>query len=477
VNVPSYEFLGFAALVALLINCSAAPLWRCGVLLVANAAFLLSFSPDPVRLVPFLGFIAFGYAGVKLAERCKRGEGFAALTVGALALFCWLKQYAFVPHGMFLPFTYMTVGLSYVFFRVVHLIVDAFQGSLPGRVGLVSYLNYTLNFTSLVSGPIQLYPEYRRTESEQPAPLDASVAGAALERIIVGLFKVSVASPLLFWAHGRCITLLSASVLSIERIADAAVLLAVFPVYLYMNFSGYTDCVIGVGRFLRLELPENFDRPFAARGFIDFWGRWHMSLSNWFKTYVYSPLLMELMRRFPSADVQPFLGVFVYFVTFFLVGVWHGQTTMFLFYGVLQGVGVSVNKVYQILMTKRLGRARYRDLCARPLYASLSRGMTFGWFAFTLLWFWSSWGQLGAFVALLGWPAVVLAVGLLVVGAALVLSAMEGARERFARGADSVPFLTSRYMRTAWCTALIGITLSLTVVLNAPAPHIVYKGF
>jgi D-alanyl-lipoteichoic acid acyltransferase DltB (MBOAT superfamily) len=478
VNVPSYEFLGFAALVALLINVSGAPLWRRWVLLLANVAFVLSFTHDSAQLAPFAGLLALGYAGVKIGESRKFGALCAGFVVSLLLAFCWLKRYAFVPSAAFLPFPYLTVGMSYVFFRIAHLVVDAFSGALPGRVGLVSYLSYTLSFTSLVSGPIQMYADYLRTESEKPASLDAPAVGKALERIVAGLFKVSVLSPLLSYAHDRCVAALSAGLPVSERIVDAALIVGVFPVYLYVNFSGYTDFVIGAARFLRLELPENFNNPFAAKGFIDFWGRWHMTLSGWFKAYVYSPFFLTLIRRFPSPGVQPALGVFVYFATFFLVGLWHGQTTMFLLYGVLQGLGVSLNKLYQIAMTRRLGRTKYRELCANPVYSSLSRGITFAYFAVTLLWFWATWGQLAQYVSLLGAVPVVLSV-LLLVGVATVLLAAAESVEAYLRsaGAGLASLFASRYARVACCALLLGITLSVTAVLNAPAPHIVYKAF
>ena len=207
--------------------------------------------------------------------------------------------------------------MSYVFFRVLHLVIDAYQESLPDRIGILAYVSYALNFTSFVSGPIQFYPEYRRTEIERPATLNAATASAAIVRIVTGFFKVSVISPVLFFAHERSLAaLLTAPLRPLSASGTLAAVVAVFPLYLYANFSGYMDFVIGVARFLRLELPENFDRPFAAQGFIDFWSRWHMTLSNWLKTYVYSPLLLALMHRYPSPRVGPLLGVAVYFVTF-----------------------------------------------------------------------------------------------------------------------------------------------------------------
>jgi D-alanyl-lipoteichoic acid acyltransferase DltB (MBOAT superfamily) len=279
-------------------------------------------------------------------------------------------------------------------------------------------------------------------------------------------------------AHTACVSWFSGNVPFDLRVYDAGLILAIFPVYVYINFSGYMDCVIGAARFLKLELPENFNAPLFAQGFIDFWGRWHMTLSTWFKTYVYSPMLSSAMRRFPAPAMQPALGILAYFFTFFLVGIWHGQTTMFLFYGILQGAGVSVNKLYQIAMVQRLGHARYRALCAQLPYASLSRGLTFTYFAFSLLWFWSpSWEQLGTFFSLLGIAGAACAITLVIIGATIVLSAIAYLGECLRNMKSLDPLLTSHYARAAWCTMLATLILSVTAMLNAPAPHIIYKGY
>jgi D-alanyl-lipoteichoic acid acyltransferase DltB (MBOAT superfamily) len=363
-----------------------------------------------------------------------------------------------------------------VFFRVVHLMVDAYQGALPERIGPVAYINYTLNFTCLVAGPIQLYADYRRYESAKPAELAWNAVRTALGRIVTGFFKVSVLSPLVWYFHSRSLEALLGAQGAAERVGFAALVLALFPVYLYFNFSGYTDVVIGAARFLRLELPENFNKPFAARGFIDFWSRWHMSLANWVKTYVYFPLVMALMRRFPSPKLEPLFSVVGYFVAFFLVGVWHGTTSMFVVLGVLLGLGVSVNKLYQIEMIRKLGRKRYLALCEIPFYAAVSRGLTFTWWAISALWFWSSWTQLAQIAALLG-PGGLASLFITLAGAAsLVLWAPEAGR-RIARLVPAALRLPPLYARTVWYTALVVITVSVTVVLEAPAPHIVYRSF
>ncbi|MBV8722188.1 MAG: hypothetical protein JO277_08570 [Candidatus Eremiobacteraeota bacterium] len=473
-NVPSLQFLAFCALVAALLAASASGKWRRAILLVANVAFLATFAQHVTSLVPFAGFLAAGYVAMLVADR-HRGKliGLVALLTILVVGFCWLKRYVFFPDWMLLPNVFVTVGLSYAFFRVVSLVVDAYGGVLPGHVGVAAYLNYTINFTSFVAGPIQMYPQFLRNEVEAPAPLDAPIAARAVERIVTGFFKVTVLSPVLFYAQERAVAAAASTLSPLASIADAVLILAIYPIYLYVNFSGYTDAVIGAARFLRLELPENFNRPFASRGCIEFWGRWHMSLSNWFKTYVYSPLLLGLMRRFPKRGADLLLGVVAYFVTFFLVGVWHGQTVMFFILGVLCGGGVSLNKLFELTMVRRYGRTQYQALCSGALFEALSNGLTYLWFAVTLTFSWMSWQQLADLAARFGVATLAgAAVALVLVTAASYRLVRLNAGVALARAIAAPP-----YVRQAWYAALATIVVSTAVLLNAPAPHIVYKAF
>jgi len=481
VSVPSVAFLAFALVGAVVFNASSAPLWGRVVLLVLNIAFFCSFLHGAASAVPYLAFLSIGYLGVTLLHRRSATWSFLLFLALLLGGFFILKRYSFVPSSLEIPFVYASVGLSYVFFRVLHLVIDARQGALPGAVGPLSYVNYTLNFTALVSGPIQLYPDYRRSETARP-PLDLFIVAGAFERIVIGFFKVAIVSLLLLRLQNEAIDRLSTQPDFAARALDFAVICASYPLFLYANFSGYTDFVIGVARLYRIALPENFARPFLAENFIGFWGRWHITLSSWLKTYVYTPLLMSLMRRFPAPSVEPYLGVIAYFVTFFLVGAWHGQTSMFLFFGILQGGGVAANKLYQVTMTARLSRKTYRALAANPVYAAWSRGLTFTWFALTMLWFWSSWGQLGDFVATAGWGAILAAFALLLVAATAILALChmlvarhdaEIARDETAADLPS----PSRYWRTVTTTAMIVIIAAFTLILNGPAPDVVYKNF
>jgi len=255
-------------------------------------------------------------------------------------------------------------------------------------------------------------------------------------------------------------------------------LAVVYPLFLYANFSGYIDIVIALARLMRVRLPENFDRPFSASSFIDFWNRWHITLSTWLKTYVYNPLLLTLMRRISSRALEPFLGVFCFFVTFFLIGIWHGRTSEFVFFGVLQGCGVAVNKLWQLGLNRGLGRKSYKALAKNAIYNAFGRGLTFSWFAFTVFWFWADWKKINMIFTALGttqWAGVWLVVWLCATPVLAVWEWLRAALLSIETGGR--PVLTSRYARVVYASALGLVAFVVTVLLNQPAPGIVYKAF
>lgn len=474
----SIDFLGYAFLVALASNLSRSIVWRQFVLLIGSIGFLGFFSHSVAAFLPLAAFLAFGFASLRMMGAGKTRAFVPLLILGILG-FAWLKKYAFIPPALFLRHPYLALGLSYIFFRVLHLIIDARNQELSRKVSIVSYINYTLNFTTLVSGPIQRYQDFAAAQlAPVPLPMDIFIAGEALRRIVVGFFKVNVLSLGLSMIQNSAVIALGTASSANQRVLNGITIGAVYPLYLYCNFSGYIDIVIGIARFLRIELPENFDRPFSSDNFIVFWSRWHITLSTWLKTYVYNPLLIATMRRWPSAAVEPFLGVFAYFVTFFLVGVWHGQTSVFLCFGFLQGLGVSATKLYQVLMTRKLGRKEYKELSRSWLYNVAARGLTYTWFAFTLLWFWSNWTKLGEMARALRAPEMALVWLAIFVGASVILEFWEIIRERVLSvriGGEKV--FDSRYSHTVLCTACVVASIAVGVLLNAPAPDIVYKAF
>jgi alginate O-acetyltransferase complex protein AlgI len=479
-NVASLDFLGFSLVVAIVYNLGRPLAWRQAVMTVANLAFLATFSMKLLSWLPFAAFIVLGYISYLLIRNRINGA-FLPFLCAVLVSFFWLKKYTFLPSQSFLTFPYVTLGLSYILFRILHLLIDTHEQVIDDFVGPVAFLNYTLNFTAVISGPIQRYQDYAASQlaAERPG-LDIIDAGQAMERIVFGYFKISVMGFVLQTLQNHFLNGLSATAASplAARVFSGALIGASYPLYLYFNFSGYTDIVIGVARCIRLSLPENFDRPFSSTNFLEFWGRWHITLSFWLKTYVYSPLLKALMNRFRDPGLAAYLGVFSYFVTFFLIGVWHGRTSVFVVFGLLQGLGVSGNKLYQILMTKRLGKKGYKSLSTQEWYKALSRGFTFTFFAFSLVWFWSNWQQMGIIVRSLGAGAIVLGWLLVLALATLLLSAWQRLRVlALSVQRDRQPLILSRYTRVVWNTALVVVLIVVLKVLSVPAPDVVYRAF
>ena len=471
-----FPFVVFALAVAILYQAWTSAAWRQAVLLVSSLVCLFSFSLSWQAYIPLAAFLTLGYAGLRWTLATPKA--FMPALVALLAVFIWLKQYAFVPGAWLLPFPYVTIGLSYICFRVLHLIIAARYGALPNVPGAVSYFLYTANFLTLASGPIQLYPDYVKSR-DLAASRRVSVEeiAEALERIIKGLFKTNVLALIFSTLRTHALSAVTDSETAGMKMIAATVTFAAYPLFLYCNFSGFIDLVIGAGGLLGWKLPENFNRPFAADNFMEFWSnRWHITLSSWLKTYVYNPLLIALMRRGFSPAMEPFLGVLAFFVTFFLVGIWHGQTQEMLLYGVLLGLGVSINKLFQVLLTKRLGRKRYNALSSGALYTACSRGLTFAYVALTLVLFWSNWKQMREMQASLGAASTWAVCGVIVLGSTAVIAMWESVRSHIINGPwNEVPF--SQFVRTTISTALLVALLAISLLMNQPAPDIIYKGF
>jgi alginate O-acetyltransferase complex protein AlgI len=474
---PSFEFVGFAILVALFVASGRSLLWRQSVMLVASIVFLASFSDDPLAFLPFAGFLLAGYIALRLTER-KPDPMFPVAIVGTLLLFFWIKRYAFVPSGLWLTRPYVTIGLSYILFRLLHLIIevrsDPSCASLPFR----TYLGYLVGFNTLVAGPIQLFDDYAAQHGVSSTNLSRQDLRDASERIIIGLFKTNVLAAVLAHSRDEYLSMLSSTGGESSRLLAGAATFILYPLFLYCNFSGYIDIVIGVTRLMSYRLPENFDRPFSATSFIDFWNRWHITLSRWFRIYVYNPLLIALLRRFPARRYESLWATAALFVTFFLVGAWHGQTMAFLFYGFLQGLGISVNKIYQLTMARTLGKKRYALLSSGTLYEVFARGLTFTWFTFTLTWFWASWHD-----AATVWAALSPASWLIVWSAILLFSS--GAlwaweivrRDMLSIQWSGAPLLNARRVRAAWYSALFVVVIAVVLLSKQSAPENVYRNF
>ncbi len=158
----------------------------------------------------------------------------------------------------------------------------------------------------------------------------------------------------------------------------------VFFVWLYLDFSAYSDIAVGIGTLLGVVTPENFDRPLLSRNMIQFWERWHISLSMFVRRQVFIPLQMALMRRTDAAFPLA-CAIVATAVAFLVTGLWHGLTIGFLLWGLLQGAGVIVTRLYSQILQKRLGAKGVRAYLANPWIQAAAIVITFEYQAAVLI--------------------------------------------------------------------------------------------
>jgi D-alanyl-lipoteichoic acid acyltransferase DltB (MBOAT superfamily) len=261
------------------------------------------------------------------------------------------------------PSDLVWLGFSYVAFRLIHTLRDRQTGQLP-TLTLREFTTYVLFFPSYIAGPIdrveRFVVEYRELqgasnkwqvadeENRQHATCHlqsyASRYWQGGARILTGLFKKFVIADTL--ALGMSLTAVNA-----EQATSTFwlwVLLYGYALRLYFDFGGYTDIAIGIGILFGVKLPENFRRPYLSTNITTFWQRWHMSLSDWARFYIFSPLSRSLLRRKrrPSgaAPSNTIILLTAHLTTMAVIGLWHGITVNFFIWGLWQGVALFGHK-------------------------------------------------------------------------------------------------------------------------------------
>lgn len=233
------------------------------------------------------------------------------------------------------------LGFSYVAFRLIHVLRDRQTGKLP-EISLRDHLTYIIFFPAYTAGPIDRAEHFAPEMQQLPTIqiLEAPRWTIGLGRIASGLFKKFVFADLL--------ALIALDVVSADQISsagDAWVLLYAYAFRLYLDFSGYTDIAIGLGILFGILLPENFNRPYLKNNITAFWQSWHMTLSNWVRFYVFSPLSRSMLRwnRRPSTNIIILIS---HVATMVIIGLWHGITINFVIWGLWHAIGLFIHKVW-----------------------------------------------------------------------------------------------------------------------------------
>ncbi len=264
------------------------------------------------------------------------------------------------------------IGFSYVVLRLIDLARAVIEKRHPPPDALDT-VNYLVPFHMLAAGPIQSYDDYR-SRPDLPERPTAKRTLDGVDRIATGLVKKFVLAQLI------------ASTLLTEFRAPfpySILELQAYYVWVYLDFSAYSDIAVGVGTLLGLRTPENFQKPLLARNMIDFWDRWHITLSLFIRRNVFIPLQVALSRRFGGSPPL-LIGCAAFTVSFLVCGLWHGIAMPFVLWGAMHALGLVVCNVYRHVLKARLGRSGMQTyLASRPI-RFVAVFITFQWVASSL---------------------------------------------------------------------------------------------
>lgn len=223
------------------------------------------------------------------------------------------------------------IGLSYVTFQMISYLVDVWHGNVPAEKNFLSLSTYLLFFPKLISGPITRYKPFA-LQMEDLNPSADNIAGG-IRRLLTGFVKRTLVANQLALMANAVFNLPTANV----EPKFAWLALIAYTLQIYFDFYGYTDMAIGLGMMMGIRLPENFNFPYIAQSISDFWRRWHITLSTWFREYVFYPLER---RRFKWAGQQINM-----ILVFLLTGLWHGFKPTFIVWGLLHGFALAIESL------------------------------------------------------------------------------------------------------------------------------------
>lgn len=273
----------------------------------------------------------------------------------------WLAEHLLHAKPLFaLPHVKLPLGISFLAFHCVSYVIDVYRGAAAAQRNLVSLSLYISLFPQLIAGPIIRYHEICHQFSARS--ISSAMFAQGTQRFVVGLGKkMLVANTVASAADGIF-------ALPVEQLSPGLAWLGAicYTLQIYFDFSGYSDMAIGLGLMFGFQFPENFNFPYAAQSIQQFWRRWHMSLSNWFRDYLYIPL---------GGSRYGALRTCLNLLTiFFLCGLWHGASWTFVIWGLYHGA---------FLGMERLGLDKVMERMWRPVrHAYMMLVVIVGWVVF-----------------------------------------------------------------------------------------------
>ncbi|MEQ2473956.1 MBOAT family O-acyltransferase [Laedolimicola intestinihominis] len=303
------------------------------VLLVASLIFYAWGEPVYIGLMGYsiLWNYVMGLDIARFKEKGKSGKWSLALGVAVnLLILGFFKYYGFLAENLeaLLPVKLpeltprLPIGLSFYTFQSISYLADVYRGKAKRQTNLISFGLYISMFPQLVAGPIVQYADV--DAQFQKREMSPEKFGNGVRYFISGLSKK------VLLANNLGVIFQEITALSGLSVLSAWLGVLAYTLQIYFDFSGYSDMAIGLGKMLGFEFRPNFNYPYCAKSITDFWRRWHMSLSSWFREYVYIPL--------GGNRVKAGRHMFNLLVVWMLTGLWHGASWNFVVWGLYYGI-------------------------------------------------------------------------------------------------------------------------------------------
>ncbi len=323
---------------------------RNALLIVASLIFYAYGEPVYVLLMIFssaINYLCARMVAPKSGKKNKPALIYAVIiNLGILAFFKYTGFFISTLNGSFglklpVPEIALPIGISFFTFQALSYVIDVYRGTVPVQKNYFNVLLYITFFPQLIAGPIVKYRDISEQIEKRKQSIEKTALG--LRRFICGLAKkVLIANTM-----GQTADIVFAMKSDSLSIPAAWLGAITYLFQIYYDFSGYSDMAIGLGMMFGFEFKENFNYPYGAASIQEFWRRWHISLSTWFKEYLYIPLGGNRKGKLRT--------VLNRIIVFFFTGLWHGANWTFVFWGLYHGFFLLLEELIPVI--KRIPKA------------------------------------------------------------------------------------------------------------------------
>ena len=291
------------------------------------------YGKSKAMIVYLLAFIIYQYVLVFIAQRMdlKRLKPLVMLSILPLVV---NKVFAITQLHL-LAF----IGISYMSFKTIQIMLEISDGLIKEKISVKDYLQFLLFFPTVSSGPIDRSRRFLKEINEvMPRKDYLELAGDGIYRIVLGLLYKVVLSTYVYQI------LLALS--NTGTVVYSIKYMYLYTLYLFFDFAGYSLMAVGSSNVLGIQTPMNFNKPFLSIDIKDFWTRWHITLSTWLRDFVFSRVLMQVIRKKWFKN-RLHNAAYAYMVNMLVMGFWHGLSVSYIAYGFYHGILMSGFEIYQ----------------------------------------------------------------------------------------------------------------------------------